>query len=323
MKWSFVLLCLTFRAFADDAADARFFAEAQRQSALQTMQRMNPADYLDSYNPNPPQQNIAPENLEALGQQQVKTDPLSQSLIEQEHERAQQKPLDMNTGSMREAGDAIQNAEPVVNGQSIPCHEGYCMPTADEDSSDFSEGVSELGVLTEEANGAIRIKKNKRSMNITVFSGTNNTCRVAVAGIGNCCGGHARLLNCRPLEKELANAIVDNRAYKVGRYCAHKVLTCLETKESWCVFPSKIASVFQIQGRLKQLGIGFGWAEGEDNEANCRGLTPAELQKIRIDQLDLSSVSQEFERKVKPKGSAEIESKARSRIDEMQKVPHD
>lgn len=321
MRRFLVLFCLTFKAFADDALDARQFSEAQRQSALETMQRMNPADYLNSYNPNPPQQNIAPENLESLGQQLVKTDPLSQSLVKQEHERAQQKPLDMNTSEMREAGDVIQNAESA--GKGMPCHEGHCMPTFDEDSSDFSEGVSELGVLTEEAKGATRVKNNKRSMNIFVFSGSNNTCRVAVAGIGNCCGGHARFLNCRASEKELANAIVDNRAYKVGRYCAHKVLTCLEHKESWCVFPSKIASVFQIQGRLKQLGIGFGWADGEDNEANCRGLTPTELQRIRIDQLDLSSVSQEFERKVKPKGSAEIESKARSRIDEMQQVPHD
>ena len=92
-----------------------------------------------------------------------------------------------------------------------------------------------------------------------------------------------------------AKAKEEGRAAYVGTYRAKKILTCVEEKESWCVFPTKLSSIIQIQGRSRQLGINFGWAGGKENEANCRGITPEELERINFSFfLDLSPIQQEL-----------------------------
>ena len=53
----------------------------------------------------------------------------------------------------------------------------------------------------------------------------------------------------------------------VGSYCAKKGgSACLEKKESWCCFNSRLALVVQTEGR-KQLGLGWGTPESPA----CRG----------------------------------------------------
>lgn len=174
----------------------------------------------------------------------------------------------------------------------IPCADGQCDTSKSEASDDMAEGLSRLGAL---AGVAGDVSANQvRSGTPAIFTGKNSTCRKVIANARNCCRGSHQMTHCSQDEKRLAKAKEEGRAAYVGTYCAKKILTCVEKKESWCVFPTKLSSIVQIQGRLRQLGINFGWAGGKENEANCRGITPEELERINFAALDLSPIQQEL-----------------------------
>ncbi|WP_182393746.1 conjugal transfer protein TraN [Legionella sp. PC997] len=182
----------------------------------------------------------------------------------------------------------------------VPCSDGSCDVSFEEESDDEAEGLSRLGALAGVASDVAT--KQVRSGVPAIFTGANSTCRKVKADVRNCCRGSYHMTHCSEDEKRLAKAKEEGRAYKVGNFCALKKLgLCLEEKESWCVFPTKLASILQIQGRFYQLGISFGWAKDEDNKANCRGVTPEELERINFSALDLSPITQELlTRKVLP-----------------------
>jgi conjugal transfer mating pair stabilization protein TraN len=156
----------------------------------------------------------------------------------------------------------------------------------------MAEGISRLGAL---AGVASDVSTNQvRNGTPAIFKGKNSTCRKVIANARNCCHGSHQMTHCSQDEKRLAKAKEEGRATYVGTYCAKKILTCVEEKESWCVFPTKLSSIIQIQGRFRQLGINFGWAGGKENEANCRGITPEELERINFAALDLSPIQHEL-----------------------------
>ncbi|MCE3045408.1 conjugal transfer protein TraN [Legionella sp. 16cNR16C] len=175
----------------------------------------------------------------------------------------------------------------------LGCADGECDASQEEASEDAAEGIARLGALAGVASEVAQLQVDSGMPQI--FSGKNARCRIAVAGVGNCCGGKARLLNCREEEKRLSQAIEEGRAAQVGTYCAHKAVECLEEKESWCVFPSKLSGILQIQGRFGQLHIGFGEAHDKTNAPDCRGMTPEELERIDFSLLDLSAIEADFQ----------------------------
>ena len=76
----------------------------------------------------------------------------------------------------------------------------------------------------------------------------------------------------------------------VGSYCAKKGgSACLEKKESWCCFNSRLALIVQTEGR-KQLGLGWGTPESPA----CRGLTLEEFQALDFSAMDLTPVMAEM-----------------------------
>lgn len=75
----------------------------------------------------------------------------------------------------------------------------------------------------------------------------------------------------------------------VGSFCDKTSgLGCLEKKESWVCFNSRIARTVQEQGR-RQLGIGWGTPESP----NARGFTLEEFQSLDFTKMDLSAVISE------------------------------
>lgn len=76
----------------------------------------------------------------------------------------------------------------------------------------------------------------------------------------------------------------------VGSYCDKtSALGCLEKKESWVCFNSKLAKTVQEQGR-KQLGIGW----GSPQSPITRGFTLKEFQSLDFSRMDLTGVITEI-----------------------------
>jgi conjugal transfer mating pair stabilization protein TraN len=125
-----------------------------------------------------------------------------------------------------------------------------------------------------------------------LFQGHAQDCSDDALGFKNCCrdegwGRDIHLAHCTPEEKALGVAKAQKRVVFIGRYCAHRaklgvVSTCLSHHKAYCVFHSVLARLIQAQGVHQPLGAGWGSAKQPD----CRGITPAQLQAIKLDQID-------------------------------------
>ena len=288
---SVFLIVVSGSVVANDYKDAKDFAQISKNNLEKMIKTLNPNDLVSGFNPNPKESQLNPDMLKELAQKEASKSDIAKDAINRAKNR-QEIDLEQEGEATDKGIDLGQSQH--ING--IPCNDGKCMPTQDEQSTDFAEGATELGALGGVADD---VRKNQVRNGIpAIFSGSNNLCRVAAAHVGNCCGGNAHLLNCREEEKSLSRARQDNRAVYVGTFCAHRKLkVCIEHKQSWCVFPSKLSSIIQIQGRLGQLGIGFGQTTSKRNYANCRGITPEEISRIDFSRLDMRSVTEGFKNK--------------------------
>ncbi|STX55687.1 conjugative transfer protein TraN [Legionella beliardensis] len=168
----------------------------------------------------------------------------------------------------------------------INCAEGECAETLDEASDDMPEGVTRLGTLADTASDVATNQVN--SGEPSIFKGEAKDCESYFFGAHDCChdkGWGKWVIHCPKDLKALLQAKRDKRVKKIGHYNdsgnKHYV---------YCVFPSKLAGIVQIQGRFKQLHIDFGKPKSPD----CRGLTPEELERIQFDVLDLSALTDDF-----------------------------
>ena len=130
---------------------------------------------------------------------------------------------------------------------------------------------------------------------IIIFNGQSNRCKSwdAFGGLlkGGCCDKNnvfLGLIPCGQNEKELATKNDNGLCHEVGEFCSKRInlvfsKPCIEKKKGFCCFSSKLARIFNQQGRV-QLGRGFGSAENTD----CRGFTPEEFQKLDFSEIDLS-----------------------------------
>lgn len=167
------------------------------------------------------------------------------------------------------------------------CTDGSCAQGETGTNNMFAQAVSVLAAVA--AAGEDIAEFNEAD--VRAFTGTGQSCRKAMAGFSNCCkdsgwGNDAGLASCSSEEKALGKAKEKLLTVKIGTYCAHKVLgVCLEKKESYCQFDSKLAQIVQEQGRKGQLGVNF----GSTSSPNCRGITIDELQAINFDTLNFAN----------------------------------
>ncbi|XMD83576.1 F-type type IV conjugative transfer system protein TraN [Campylobacter lari] len=127
---------------------------------------------------------------------------------------------------------------------------------------------------------------------ILIFNGQDNRCRskdkfFGLFG-GGCCDKDKvfiGLIPCKEDEKKLAKLNKDNRCVQIGEYCSKKIpfVGCIQNKTTFCCFNSKLARIFNEQGRPQ---IGRGW--GSPKSPDCRGFTPEEFQKLDFSEIDLS-----------------------------------
>lgn len=178
-------------------------------------------------------------------------------------------------------------------GGELVCTDGSCDRLDDGKSNGFQSAVSGLAALAAAGKDIAALN----GVNVSAFTGEGHSCRKAMAGFSNCCkdsgwGNDTGLASCNTEEKTLAEAKKRKLSIYVGSYCAHKVLgVCMEKKEGYCQFESKLAKIVQDQGRRGQLGIGFGSGSSPD----CRGLTVAELQRLNFDNINFADFYDDLE----------------------------
>lgn len=91
------------------------------------------------------------------------------------------------------------------------------------------------------------------------------------------------MISCTPEEQKLGMARGSNLCTYVGSYCSEKVLGgCVETKQNYCCFNSKLSRIINEQGR-PQLGRSWGSAKDPD----CRGFTAAEFSQMDWSKIDM------------------------------------
>lgn len=253
---------------------------------------------LPNFEANPKEQSHLPSQqgeLEKKGQQYVKDKEEGQYLDGVAHDNKEIK-LDKEN---KDKGRA--DLENTLT-EEVECLDGSCIKTPDEESVDFSEGAVQLGAL----NGvAEEVRDNQAPQGVAaLFKARNITCRVAYrANPFNYCNPNNNSTGVSQEERELHKAQHEGRAVIAypDRYCAkRKYRVCLQKRQSWCVFQSKLAKVIQVEAR-RQLGLNFGYVGGDSNNANCRGLTTNEVSAIAFDtqemQQALKELATEFENK--------------------------
>ena len=102
-----------------------------------------------------------------------------------------------------------------------------------------------------------------------------------------------------------------NLCHYVGSWCSKKGgAACLEKRESWCCFNSRLALIVQTEGR-KQLGLGWGTPEAPA----CRGFTLEEFQKLDFSKMDLTPIVAEMAREAgKTVDAMAVSGRAQARV---------
>jgi conjugal transfer mating pair stabilization protein TraN len=101
------------------------------------------------------------------------------------------------------------------------------------------------------------------------------------------------LISCDQADQLTAIKKSENLCVALGSYCSKKFLgICLEKKEGYCCFNSRLARIIQQQGRA-QLGKSWGSAKSPE----CSGFTIAEFESLDFSRIDLT----EFISEVQPK----------------------
>ncbi|MBI5330058.1 MAG: conjugal transfer protein TraN [Betaproteobacteria bacterium] len=101
------------------------------------------------------------------------------------------------------------------------------------------------------------------------------------------------LMSCDPEDQMTAMKSGQNLCVSIGSYCSSKFLMiCLEKKEGYCCFNSRLARIIQEQGRSQ---LGKSW--GSPRSPECSGFTTAEFESLDFSRIDIA----EFIREVQPK----------------------
>jgi len=176
----------------------------------------------------------------------------------------------------------------------IHCLGGDCHTPVLEENKDFAN-VAYLAALNEAKKDCTPEGNSGTCKNpITVFPGQKDGCRKIITGFINCCssmkgwGNNTKLCKCNGNEKGLALKREKGLCHEVGTYCSHKdpiFGKCLTKTTNFCCFSSKLARIFQEQGR-KQLGIGWGSA----SSPSCQPLTLDQLTKLDFSKFDMDEL---------------------------------
>jgi conjugal transfer mating pair stabilization protein TraN len=203
------------------------------------------------------------------------------------------------------------NAPQYICGDDVYCINGDCEPITREASTEFKDALVALHAIDDASKG---FDPN----NLTVFSGTRDTCHKPVFGLINCCAGKVSgaltvaaggaalaggpvaiaalatpflaLFACSQDEMKLDIKDRMGFCHKVGTWCSSSFLGICKTKKTaYCCFESKLSRVLQEQGRVQ---LNKPW--GKPKSEQCKGFSIAEFQRLDLSKMDFTEVYADF-----------------------------
>ena len=307
-KSLFILLLLPCAIFADSRNDAL----KAREQVMLALKGFNPATTLKDYTTNPREASLLPnegnnqltnQGQDALGREQ------SANEIYQKATSREKVPTNPNSPEMRYAEHLLENPDIDLDA----CTDKQCDSSLAETSDDIQEGLSRLGVLAGSA-GDVSSKQVKSGV-AAIFTGNSQECKKYPLGFRDCCtdsGWGDWVKHCPQDLQILQRAKQENRVVYLGDYKPRRFGSRHYT---YCIFPSKLAAIVQIQGRGGQLGISYGSAK----YPNCRGLTPEELERINFSALDLSPLQQELMARMALPANGQIGANNQAKVERLKR----
>lgn len=187
----------------------------------------------------------------------------------------------------------------------VYCINGDCQTIDRTPNREFGQAAVAL-------NAANEAGKSLDPDKLTVFKGTRYGCTKAIFGISNCCTPHGFPLlgSCGPDAKILKQQREKGVCHYAGTYCATKALfVCIEERQIYCCYGSKLARILQEQGRAQ---LGLAWAEPKKEQ--CAGFTVDQFSHLDLSRMDFSEVMNDFIEAAKLPDSVETANELQRKI---------
>jgi conjugal transfer mating pair stabilization protein TraN len=186
--------------------------------------------------------------------------------------------------------ERLLNNEKMTDFDSLPCIRGECDESQAQETDDLNEGFSRLGALTGTAEAAAQDQTQLGNHAAFIFKGVAQECERYPLGTRDCCTDSGFLdgfMSCPSNMQALQRAKLEGRVRYLGHY---KNNPLSKTRYAYCVFPTRLAAIVQLEGREGQLHVSFGTPKKPD----CRGITPEQLERIDFKKLNLGSLVNEL-----------------------------
>ncbi|NGX47101.1 MAG: hypothetical protein K1000chlam3_00470 [Chlamydiae bacterium] len=198
---------------------------------------------------------------------------------------------------------------------------GILAEESPSDENAFPTFLSKLSIFYE-INKDLENSGASDATRTSIFKGECRRCSKSVLEnvLYDCCmtmkGGATKIhiAKCSPEEIALSNLREEGKCHFVGSYKKKTLLLTRGERQVFCCFPSKLARIFQEQGR-QQLRKGWGTAKNP----NCSGLKMQEINKVDFAKIDLQEIMED-----QPKSNQEFKLKLESfqnRLQESQNLP--
>lgn len=198
----------------------------------------------------------------------------------------------------------------VCHGETY-CLDGDCINQHKNADPDFQRAVSALSATQAAAKDFTQFQ--------SIFAGIQKSCDRFALGFLDCCAdkgwGKDHIVSCSQAEKDLKTDKTNLLTVYVGQYCKKDPMgVCVEKRKAYCVFPSRLARIIQVQGRRDQLHIGFGDPEHPD----CRGLTREEFARLDLGSMDFSDFYADIASKQRIENTDQLTGRIRQRAQEWE-----
>lgn len=261
---------------------------------VEALKHFHPEEIMSGYTPHPAEERLQsqeehePLALISEGLKRSNDDQTTHFIKDQEANRNHITKNDQSPE--RQYAERLLNHENRPDFDSVPCIRGECDESQPQETNDLTEGFSRLGALTGTAEAAAYDQTQLGNHAAFIFKGVAQECERYPIGTRDCCTDSGFLdgfMSCPSKMQALQRAKLDGRVRYLGHY---KNNPLSKTRYAYCVFPTKLAAIVQLEGREGQLHIPFGTPKKPD----CRGITPEQLERIDFNRLNLDPLVNEL-----------------------------